>query len=209
MQLSSEKKRKIIENNRRITELMRENENFLREEGYKPPLNNYALERTEKIGFPAGYIRTVETFNEKYHLREICPDRTVRQNIAYALEASDLMNYVMNRVNIWGSVETIFFKLAIVNLASIMEAILLEAANNICCNARACGKTKKCYYHFSGDERNNVRRAVQKLALVGVLDYNEEQLSRVQEIIELRNRIHIRLTKGNEMNWDFISSCIY
>ena len=209
MPLSEEMKNKIIENNKKITELLNDNENILREGGYNPPTTNYALSRTEKIGFPSGYIRTVATFNSKYHLREICPNRTTRHNITYALEASDLINFVMNRVNIWGSVETIFFKLAIVNFVSVIEAIVLEAANNICCNASNCGKTKSCYYHFSKEERNNARKAVEKLSLVGILDFDTDKVSRVQEIIDLRNRIHIRLTKGNEMNLDDFTLVLY
>ena len=115
----------------------------------------------------------------------------------------------MNRVNIWGSVETIFFKLAIVNFVSVIEAIVLEAANNICCNASNCGKTKTCYYHFSKEERNNARKAVEKLSLVGILDFDTDKVSRVQEIMDLRNRIHIRLTKGNEMNLDDFTLSLY
>lgn len=33
-------------------------------------------------------------------------------------------------------------------------------------------------------------------------NYDAEKLARVQEIINMRNRIHIRLTQGNEMNLD-------
>lgn len=209
MSLSEEHKNKIVSNNRKISELLAENENILREAGYTPPMNNHALERSEKIGFPSGYIRTVVAFKTKYHLSEICPNREVRHNITYALEASDLMNFVLNRVNIWGSVETIFFKLAIVNFVSIIEAIVLEATNNICCNAKTCSKTKTCYYHFSGEERNNARKAVEKLALTGILDYGPDKVSRVQEIIDLRNRIHIRLTKGNEMKLDDFTLPLY
>ena len=202
MSLSEEKKTKIIENNKKITELLSENENILREAGYEPPVNNYALDNIDKIGFPSKYIRTVKAFNEKYHLQEICPNYATRQNITYALEASDLLNFIINRINIWGSVETIFFKLAIVNLISVVEAIVLEAANNICCNASDCKKTKNCFYHFSKEERNNARKAVEKLTLVGILDFDADKLSRVQEMIDLRNRIHIRLTKGNELKLD-------
>lgn len=209
MALPDKAKNKIVENNKKITELLNENEVILREAGYNPPVANYALDRTEKIGFPSGYIRTVAAFNTKYHLQEICPNRATRHNITYALEASDLINFVMNRVNIWGSVETIFFKLAIVNLVSVMEAIILEAVSNICCNAGSCGKTKTCYYHFSKEERNNARKAVEKLVLVGILDFDIEKMARLQEIIDLRNRIHIRLIKGNEMKMDDFTLTLY
>jgi len=209
MQLPEEKKNRIIENNKRISELLQENENILREAGYKPPRSNYALERSEKIMFPSGYIRTVVAFKDKYHLCEICPNRVTRQNITYALETSDLINYIVNRVNIWGAVETILFKLAIVNFVSVIEAIILEAANNICYNASRCGKTKSCQYHFSKEERNNARKAVEKLTYMGILDFDGDKLSHVQKIIDLRNRIHIRLTKGNEMNMEDFTLELY
>ena len=32
-----------------------------------------------------------------------------------------------------------------------------------------------------------------------VIDFDDDKLSRLQEIIDLRNRIHIRLTTGNEL----------
>lgn len=207
--LDPEIQQRIARNNEQISELLRENEVLLREAGYDPPLKNITLPQREQIQFPAGYIRTVAKFNEKYHLREIFPYRYSRHNVTYALEVSDLMNYMFNRINIWGAVETVFYKLAIVNLVSIMEAIILEAANNICRNASYCGKTKKCFNHFSKGERNNARLALQKLVLIDVLDYDEEKLSRVQEIIDLRNRIHIRLTKGSELQLDDFNLELY
>lgn len=200
---------KSLKTIKKISELLNKNESILRESGYNPPVDNYALDRAEKIGFPSGYIRTVATFNAKYHLQEICPNRSTRHNITYALEASDLLNFIMNRVNIWGSVETIFFKLAIVNFVSVIEAIVLEATNNIWCNASNCRNTKSCYYHFTKEERNNARKAVEKLALVRILDFNTEKVSRVQEIIDFRNRIHIRLTRGNEMKMDDFTLALY
>lgn len=209
MSISDEEKSKIVDNNRKITELLNENENILREARYNPPMNNYALDRAEKIGFPSGYIRPVMTFITKYHLCEICPNRATRHNITYALEASDLINFITNRVNIWGSVETIFFKLAIVNFVSVIEAIVLEATNNICCNASNCGKTKICRYHFSKKERNNASEAVNKLASIGILDFDAGKVIRVKEIIDLRNRIHIRLTEGNEMKLDDFTLSLY
>ena len=207
--LNPEIQKKIAENNAQISELLRENETLLREAGYDPPVKNLTLPQNEQIQFPTGYIRTVANFNDKYHLRAIFPYRYSRHNVTYALEVSDLMNFVFNRINIWGPVETVFYKLAIVNLVSIMEAIILEAANNICKNANRCNKTKKCFKHFSTDERNNARKALTKLVLIDVLDYDETKLARLQEIIDLRNRIHIRLTKGSELQLDDFNLELY
>ncbi len=200
MPLTEEEEKRFIANNRKITELLKENEDILRKSRYNPPLTNHPLERYEKIGVPSGYIRTVVAFNKKYHLQEICINRTVRHNITYALETSDLLNFIINRINIWGSVEAIFFKLSIVNFVSVIEAIVLEATNNICCNTACCEKIKDCRYHFSKEERNYASKAVKKLAQIGILNYDNEKVARVQEIIELRNRIHIRLAKGMEIN---------
>lgn len=193
---------KISNNNKKISDLLRENEKLLRQEGYNPPAHNFVLPPEKRISFPSGYIRTVAQFNEKYHLREIFPRRYSRHNVTYALEVSDLINFVFNRIHIWGPVETVFYKLAIVNLVSIIEAIVLEAANNICPYAKTCKKTKSCLKHFNKDERSNARLALKKLVLLNVLDFNQEKLSRVQEIIDLRNRIHIRLAPGNELLLD-------
>lgn len=207
--MSPEIQEKILNNNKKISELLRENEVLLRQEGYNPPANNFALPSEERISFPPGYIRTVAQFNEKYHLREIFPHRYSRHNVTYALEVSDLFNYVFNRIHIWGAVETVFYKLALVNLVSVMEAIVLEAANNICSHAQICKRTKTCYKHFRKNERANARCALEKLVLLGVLDFDSKKLARVQNIVELRNRIHIRLAPGNEMQLDDFKLQLY
>ena len=200
---------KILDNNKQISKLLKENEELLRKEGYDPPANNFVLSPHERIVFPTGYIRTVPRFIEKYHLREIFPKRYSRHNVTYALEVSDLINYVFNRIHIYGAVETVFYKLAIVNLVSIMEAIILEAANNICPNAKVCKNTKLCYKHFSRNERNNVRLALNKLVLIEILDFDEEKLERIQYIVELRNRIHIRLSLDGEVQSDNYNLQLY
>lgn len=209
MKLSEQEKKHLIENNQKITALLKENEQILRRAGYHPPEHNYPFTRTEKIGFPSGYIRTVTTFKEKYHLSEICPRPSVRHNITYALEASDLINFIINRINIWGSVETIFYKLAIVNLVSIIEALLLEAANNICFDTKSCKNARTCTLHFSREERNYAKCALDKLISIGVLDFDEKQASRAKEIIDYRNRIHIRLSDGNELKLDDFTIKLY
>src|SRR5699024_9042887 len=84
-------------------------------------------------------------------------------------------------------------------LVSVIEAIVLEAANNICNHTCCCSKVKTCKKHFSKEQRNNARKALEKLVAMKVIDFDDDKLSRLQEIIDLRNRIHIRLTTGNEL----------
>lgn len=146
MPLNKEIEKQIAENNQKISALLTENENLLRSAGLNPPAANAALPPEKKIQFPSGYIRTVRHLKSSYHLSSIFPTRATRHNVTYALEVSDLMNYIVNRINIWGSVEIIFYKLAIINIVSIMESIILEAANNICCCTQSCGKTIPAIY---------------------------------------------------------------
>lgn len=207
--ITPSQKEKLRTNNKKISELLEENENILRDAGYLPPLENYALEQSEKIRFPKGYIRTVGSFDHKYHLNHIFLKPEVQRNVIYALETSDLINYIFNRINIWGPVATILYKLAIVNIVSVIEALVLEAANNICNQPSCCNQTESCKYHFSKSERNNARKALEKLVEIGVLNFDSAALSRIQEIIDLRNRIHIRLTDGNELKLDDFNLSLY
>lgn len=200
----SDRREQTAENNQKISALLAENENLLRCAGLNPPAANAALPPEKKIQFPSGYIRTVGHFKFRYHLSEIFPTKATRHNVTYALEVSDLMNYIVNRINIWGPVEVIFYKLAIVNIVSIMESILLEAANNICCRTQTCGKTHSCHLHFSNSDRNYVKNALDRLVELNLLHFNPQEVQHIKDVIDLRNRVHIRLTNGNELsNADF------
>lgn len=46
--ISSEQRNKLVENNQKISQLLEENENILRECGYSPPVQNFALDAKEK-----------------------------------------------------------------------------------------------------------------------------------------------------------------
>ena len=193
-------KAKIIENNEKISALLRENEELLRAEGFDLPNENFDVSAWGKIKIPSGYIRVTTYFYNKYHLNEIVKTWQVRDNIAYSFQVSDFYNYLINRFNIWGSVETMFYKNAIINLVSIFEAFVFECANNICECPSACGKVQKCKYHFSNSQRNNSFAALCRMKELGIVDYSEEKMERIKEIIDLRNRVHIRLAKNNEFN---------
>lgn len=190
---------RIIENNRKISELLVENENLLRQLGLNPPVDNIALEPKKRIQFPWGYIRRVEDFKSKYHLNVIFPTKATRHNVTYALQVSDLMNYIANRINIWGSVEVIFYKLAIVNVVSIMEAIILEAGNNICRCSNSCNKNDSCCLHFTKSQRGYVKNALDRLVELNVLRLSQQEVNHIKSVIDLRNRVHIRLTNGSEL----------
>lgn len=197
--MNIETRRKLSKNNRIISDLLQENEKLLRQEGYNPPYRNYVLPSEERIHFPSGYIRTAEELKAKYHLSDIFPNKTACKNVTYALETTDLMNYILNRINIWGIVGINFYKLALVQLVSIIEALILEAANNICCNPSNCGKSSTCKKHFNKREREYVKAALDKLVLIGGISLEAKTVQQIKDVIELRNRIHIRLASGSEL----------
>lgn len=90
--LTADNRKQIIDNNKKISGLLAQNEQILRDAGYMPPITNISLRPKEKIVFPPGYIRTVAVFIKRYHLYQLFPDWKKRNNIAYALEVSDLLN---------------------------------------------------------------------------------------------------------------------
>ena len=202
--VSTEAKNKIIENNNKISELLKENEKILVSEGMELPEENFVVENEHKIQIPSGYIRVNEVFQNKYHLKK-CVKRTATQkNIAYTLQLSDFFNYILNRFNIWGSVETILYKTAIINLVSVFEALVFECANNICNSPDSCGFVRGCSKHFTKTQRNNSFEALKRMNELNITDFNEEEMNRIKEIIGFRNRVHIRLAEENEfINSDF------
>lgn len=196
--MNEELQAKIIENNKKISELFRENEKIIKDAGYRPPVENYALANTkERINFPNGYVRVNETFQRKYHLNDIVKEVSTVKNLAYALQLSDFYNFVFNRFYVWGSLESMMCKSAVINLVSIFEALIFECANNICSPA-ACVAIPSCERHFSKAQRNNSFEALKKINSLHITDFTEDEMNRISEIIDFRNRVHIRLSEGNE-----------
>jgi len=207
--MKPETKATIIQNNRTISDLLKENERLAKADGISVPDENYSLEKAEKLQIPSGYIRTNEAFISRYRLWDIVPNQTVKKNIAYALQLSDFHNYILNRINVWGSVETMFLKSAVINLVSIFEALIFECANNICCKPGTCAVVPTCERHFSKAQRNNSFEALKRMKELGIVDYSEAQLTRIKKIIELRNRVHIRLATENEFTCSDFSVALY
>lgn len=198
MYINNELKEKIIANNRRITELLQENEEILKREGFKPPSMNYAVDYEERIHMPQGYIRTSAEFFGKYHLGSIVKKYNTRNNISYNLQLSDYYNLLLNRFYIWGSIRTMLYKQDIINLVSIMEALITEATENIfqCCDS--CTKIGKCAIRLNKHGQGSIKESIPKLCEMAILDFDENEINRIVEIYDLRNRVHIRLAEENE-----------
>lgn len=190
--------KQYIENTKKINELLAQNEDIIRSAGYQPPTLNYAAAKDDRIRIPSGYIRTSAQFWKLYHLDVIAIDRNTKNNISYALQLSDYYNFLMNRINIWGSIEIMLYKQAFVNLVSIIEALVLECANNINANCKACTKIGRCKNNINKEERDNAKKAIEKLYALNVLRVSDDEKKRLIELYDLRNKVHIRLTTQNE-----------
>lgn len=187
-----------INNNESISRLFEENEKIIREAGYKPPNFNFAVEREKRVNVPSGYIRTSGEFWNKYHLDEIVDKRNVRNNISYALQLSDYYNFILNRFNVWGSIETMLYKQAFINIVSIIEALILESSTRINLYCQKCKKIGKCKNNICKFDRENMKKASERLQELGVLKITEAELKRLIELYDYRNKIHIRLNEQNE-----------
>lgn len=207
--ITEEVKNKLKENNAIITRLLKENEVLIANAGYTPPYNDFAVDRPHRIGLPSNYVRVNEIFIANYHLNDIVREQSVRKNIAYSLQVSDLYNYLFNRFYIWGSVETMLYKQAIIGLVSVLEALIFECANNICCCPNECGMTRVCEKHFSKQQRNNSFEALKRMKELSIVDFDDHEIDRIKSIIELRNRVHIRLATDNEFTSADFSLTLY
>ena len=198
MVIKEEIHEKIIANNQKITELLQENEKLLKEGGFNPPNKNYAVDYTDRIHMPKGYVRKSGDFFKKYHLGNIVKDYNTRNNISYNLQLTDYYNLLLNRFYIWGSIRTMLYKQDIINLVSIFEALITEATENIfqCCEE--CKKINKCKVRLNKHGQGNMKSALAALCSMGILDFDEKELARIKEIYDLRNRVHIRLATKNE-----------
>ena len=86
----------FFEKLKNISTLLQESENVLKTNGIRFPEKNIVANSNQKIQNPKGYIRTVDTLKKKYHLNRF-HNKTIIKNIAYHLQFSDFINYLLNR----------------------------------------------------------------------------------------------------------------
>lgn len=197
------------ENINKITCLLNENEKLIRKAGLNPPDTNFAVDKEKRIGIPAGYVRRSGEFWSKYKLNDIVIGRNTKNNISYALQLSDYYNFIVNRFNVWGSIEIMLYKQMFVNIVSIIEALILECASNINLYCRKCPKIGRCKNNINKEERNNMKLAVEKLVALKILNLSETKKNRLIELYDLRNKVHIRLNNQNEFMDNIYNQKLY
>jgi hypothetical protein len=170
-------------------------EKFLKESGINTPYDNIALDQDEKIWIPFGYIRDKQYFIGKYKLNEIIDNAIVRDNIAYSLQASDLFNFFMNRFRIGLSAGKVFYKYAIINEVSIIEAILYGAIDKLhmhCINdGSICNKNSRCAFYIKSSKQYNFSEIIKLHREKELLELTDEQVCVLMFIKGLRDNVHI------------------
>jgi len=170
-------------------------EKLLKDNGINIPNDNIKLYDSEKIWIPKKYIRTVEYYFDEYKLDLFFKDSTLAKNIAYALQTSDLFNYFLNRFDIGLSVGKIFFKHAIINHLSIIEAFIYGIAKkyHVSCTFenKVCVYNKECPYYFKKEKKYSFKKLVEKFLNLNLLDFKKDSIKKLIKIKGLRDSIHI------------------
>ncbi len=190
-------KAQIISNNAKISELLTENETLCRQMGLEPPATNYAPSVKKRIHFPSKYIRTKEFYVRKYKLQYFFSNNEVVSNVAYSLQMSDLYNYILNRFYVFGSLETMIYKAAIINYVCIIESLIGQVYDDMHAYCGSCPDHNHCEFFMP-----KVKAFAQKLDAIeskGILNLSSEQFQQIREAYHLRNHMHIySAAKKNE-----------
>jgi hypothetical protein len=169
---------------------------------YNTPSENIPSEQFVKIKFPSGYIRTRYYFAHRYNLNLIISNQRQRDSIAYSLMLSDLHNYFINRVQVWGIIKKLLLKGAIINLVSIIEAMLICSLGDLHVHCRVsqgviCKSQSKCSFYIKSSKNIKIAVAVEILERVLLLG----DTSILQDIIDLnsiRNNVHLSILQRHE-----------
>lgn len=190
-------KARIISNNAKISELLTENETLCRLMGLDPPATNFAPSVKKRIHFPSKYIRTKKFYISKYKLHHFFSNKEVVSNVAYSLQMSDLYNYILNRFYVFGSLETMIYKAAIINYVCIIESLIGQVFDDMHAYCGSCPDHDRCEF-FMPKKKNFVQK-LDAIESKGILNLSPEQFKQIREAYHLRNHMHIySAAKENE-----------
>ncbi len=215
--LSEYDRSRLIENNKKISNLLETNEEILKNAGFNIPRDNFAFDPDKeahlRIQIPKGYIRTKNYYMSEYGLYRICNgDEAKASNIAYSLELSDFYNYILNRMGIYGPILAMMYKQATINIISIIEVFVKTYAETLRQKCMECPKRNDCRRMLS--KKKHIKMHFNDLIDV----YKQECLidgisdgayTRICELYVYRNSIHLSKSKDNELKEDMHSRKLY
>lgn len=208
MGLSEDSRQRIIENNRKISKLLAENEEILKAEGYKPPIDDHAFSQNyNKIQIPGGYVRRKPYFVKEYGLADICDGDSAKiDNIAYTLQLTDFHNFIMNRFGIYGSVLSMMYKHSTINIVSVIEVLIRTYIETLWSKCQRCSRKSICSEKLTKkrDLQGNFEKIIENYKRLGLLSIDDKIYDKAVKLYGHRNHIHLTKAKGNEFTDDDI-----
>lgn len=160
---------------------------------HSTPVQNIRPDDYDLIGTPSGYIRSAVFFRNQFNLTKIIKDTTIVDNIAYALMQNDMNNFFIHRIGIFGIVKTLFYKSALINIHSIIEAILYatgDSLHSFCkVGEKICKKSKSCPFYIKSAKRQSFNNLVQLINKSIKVDFDVDSINFLKS---LRDNIHIQ-----------------
>jgi len=126
----------------------------------------------ERIRFPYGVIRRAETYRAKFPIIE---NRTLKTNIAYALQFADVYIWMLRWVNIGLTAKQMLIKHGIVLFTSIMEALTYYFVDN---------------YLRRENVHKRFKKNLEKLNANDVID--DDELNELNHCRKIRAKIHLQ-----------------
>lgn len=181
---------------------IRELENLLRD-NFENPMRDFNSLEFRKIQLPPSYIRSKYHFLTTYNLRDLIDDTHYGDSIAYSLMQTDFNNYILNRVHIWGITKNLFFKFAIINNSSIIEALLIcsfTTTRRFCAPAdNVCKYNSKCDFYIKSTKNMGVKSAIN--LFFGSFAIEHQDLKQdFLDIMDIRDKVHLSLIEESEFH---------
>ena len=194
----------IVQAFNNASKAINELEEVIREQHNTPHEN---IDRTvyNKIQVPHDYIRTRWYFVREYKLDYLLESKAHRDNIAYALMQSDMYNYIVNRFQIWGIIEKLFLKTALINIVAIQEALIicsLKTLHSHCIiGGSVCKYNSKCSGYVKSVKSLHYTSCISLFeSKIGF--GNDDRMNEIIELKDIRNNVHISLIGKGEFHSD-------
>ena len=131
-----------------------------------------------RIRFPYGVIRRAETFRAQH---PIIRDRTLKTNIAYALQFANVYTWMLQWFSIGLTAKQMLIKHGVVLFTSIMEALTHYFVDN---------------YLRQENVHKRFKKNLEKLKNNGVVD--DDELDELNRCRRVRDKIHLQIQFARE-----------
>jgi len=171
-------------------------EALLKENGIDCPIQQPKIARTDKIWLPTGYIRTAGHYRKAYQLPVSIDDLDIRNNIAYALQYTDFLNYIDNRFYLGDfTIKDVFYRMSTAHVMSIVEALLFGLVKTLhghCVKkGLTCNKAGKCKKYIKSHKKLSFKKLLVMVKDKGIYSYTDADIINLCELKEIRDRLHL------------------